>query len=321
MARASSRLRPSSSPVATGSNEIERCASGARRRRECVLHHRYDLQLADLKLHRRGKESVRGAASLDLTGKRALSPAPVGVSGGPWRWGSLRPASIWSICARRMDAPARDGRDGEHPWRSVTVVAADVTAEADVLSLVAAAGQQVDILVNNAGEIASDPWQGGVARGFSPGIRTEPGCPCRLIQLFAPPMMERGWGTDRSISRRCTAQCAGDRKYYKPDWDVASYFASKHGVHGITHYLAPRLAGAKGDHQLSRSPGGALTRDQLAELPRTIAIASSTFADEMVPMGRIGGEDDYAAPVVFLGFAGLSVRDRAKPLRDGWSVW
>ena len=25
------------------------------------------------------------------------------------------------------------------------------------------------------------------------------------------------------------------------DWDVPSYFASKHAVHGITHYLAPRL--------------------------------------------------------------------------------
>jgi len=257
---------------------------------------------------------------LDLSGKRALVTGAGRGLGRALAVGLAEAGADLVICARRSEDLRQTAEMAGAHGVPVTVVPADVTVEADVLALRDAAGP-VDILVNNAGKSFWDPWQEVSLDDFRKAFALNLDAPFRLIQLFAPPMMERGWGRIINIAS-VYGSIAGNRKYYKPDWDVASYFASKHGVHGITHYLAPRLA-RHGVTINSLSPGGVLTRDQLAELPeddrhRIVDV----FADEMVPMGRIGGEDDYAAPVVFLASPGSQYVTGQNLIVDGgWSVW
>src|SRR6185437_12882948 len=59
---------------------------------------------------------------------------------------------------------------------------------------------------------------------------------------FAPGMMERKYGRIINISSVYGRQGGNPGLYEGLEWDVPSYFASKHAIHGITHYLAGRIA-------------------------------------------------------------------------------
>jgi NAD(P)-dependent dehydrogenase (short-subunit alcohol dehydrogenase family) len=123
----------------------------------------------------------------------------------------------------------------------VTVVTADITSEPDVISLGDQAGQ-VDILVNNVGIAPNQHWTDVSLDDWRAVFAVNVDAPFRLCQLFAPPMMARGWGRIINIASVYGRQ-GGNPALYEPlDWDVPSYFATKHAIHGITHYLAGRLA-------------------------------------------------------------------------------
>lgn len=226
------------------------------------------------------------------------------------------------ICARRgdlLDETAGVIRDrGGH----VDTVVADVTSEHDVQVLRAAAGA-VDILVNNAAMFPSHPWETVPLGSWQEVFALNLFAPFRLCQVFAPGMIERGWG--RIVNIASVYGRMGPKWQLYPDtWGPSSYFASKHGVHGITHYLAPRLA-RHGVTINSLSPGGVITGDQrigLDAMGEERIRKADQFALTEVQMGRTGDADDYVGPAVFLASpAARYVTGQDLVVDGGWSSW
>ena len=59
-----------------------------------------------------------------------------------------------------------------------------------------------------------------------------------------------------------------------------------------------------------------------AELPADDRERLERFADEMVPMNRLGGADDYVGPAIFLGsHASQYVPGPLLTVDGGWSPW
>lgn len=130
------------------------------------------------------------------------------------------------------------------------IVVSDVTVEADVAKLVAAAGGVVDAVANNAGimdgfypaaEVPDDLWQ----RIFDVNVTGV----MRLTRAVLPGMIERGSG---SIVN--TASEAGIRG----NAAGAAYTASKHAVVGFTKNTA-FMYGREGIRVNAVAPGGVAT--------------------------------------------------------------
>jgi NAD(P)-dependent dehydrogenase (short-subunit alcohol dehydrogenase family) len=172
-------------------------------------------------------------------------------------------------------------------------------------------------LVNNAGfslfkswlEVTMDDWHEVMALNLD--------APFRLIQLFAPPMMERRWGRIINIASIYGSVSGDPRRYPGLDWDVPSYFASKHGLQGITHYLAPRLA-SYGVCINSLSPGMFPSEQNDDKLTPAVLAALK----DGTPMGRLGETDDLKAAVVYLASPGAKFMTGQDVIVDGgWTVW
>jgi NAD(P)-dependent dehydrogenase (short-subunit alcohol dehydrogenase family) len=260
-----------------------------------------------------------GHRLLDLSGRRALITGAGRGLGRALAVGYAEAGADIVICARtaeRLEQTARLAR--EHGTQVVPVVA-DVTDEGDVQRLAAEAGA-IDILVNNAGGAIWQPWQTVSLDDWHAAFRLNLDAPFRMIQLFAPGMLERGWGRIINIAS-VYGSISPDRRYYKPDWDVSSYFATKHGINGLTHYFATRFAD-RGVTINSLCPGGIMMADQDAELADDDRERLERFIDEMVPMRRLGGPDDYVGPAVFLGSQGSRyITGQLLIVDGGWSAW
>jgi NAD(P)-dependent dehydrogenase (short-subunit alcohol dehydrogenase family) len=159
---------------------------------------------------------------LDLTGKRVLVTGGGSGVGADMARGFHQAGAEVVIAGRRADALA--AMAARHP--GVRAVTADVTDEASVAAMFAAAGP-VDIVIANAGAADSAPfvrttlaqWNAmiavnltGVFLTFREGLRQMP-----------------GWGRLIAVS-----STAGLKGYAK----IAPYAAAKHGVVGIVRSLA-----------------------------------------------------------------------------------
>jgi NAD(P)-dependent dehydrogenase (short-subunit alcohol dehydrogenase family) len=141
--------------------------------------------------------------------------------------------------------------------------------------------------------------------------------PFRLAQIFAPEMAQRKWGR---IINVCSvyANLAGNADLYPGvAWDIPVYVPSKHGLHGVTRYLAVRLA-KDGVCVNSLSPGMFLTEGT----QRKLNPDAQTALARATPVGRLGQEDDLQAAVVFLASPGAKfVTGQNLTVDGGWSVW
>jgi gluconate 5-dehydrogenase len=260
-----------------------------------------------------------GHRLLDLTGRRALVTGAGRGLGRALAVGLAEAGADLVICARTADRLEETARLARAQGGDVTPVVADVTAEADVLRLRDEAGP-IDILVNNAGGAIWQPWETVSLDDWHAAFRLNLDAPFRMIQLFAPAMLERGWGRIINIAS-VYGSISPDRRYYHQDWDVSSYFATKHGINGLTHYFATRFAD-RGVTINSLCPGGIMTEDQDAELPDSDRERLARFQNEMVPMHRLGGADDYVGPAVFLASqASQYVTGQLLVVDGGWSAW
>jgi gluconate 5-dehydrogenase len=253
---------------------------------------------------------------LSLEGKRALVTGAGTGLGLQMALGLAEAGADLVICGRRR-APLEECAEQARAFdRDVTIIPADVTVEADVQRLAAEAGR-IDILVNNAGfglmkswtEVTMDEWRTVMALNLD--------APFRLIQLFAPPMMERKWGRIINIAS-IYGSIGGDRSRYPGlEWDIPSYFASKHGLQGITHYMATRLA-PYGVCINSLSPG--MFPSEQNEDKLTPAVKAALI--DGTPMKRLGETDDLKAAVVYLASPGAKFMTGQNLIVDGgWTVW
>src|SRR5207248_4589202 len=140
-----------------------------------------------------------GLSSLSLEGLRALVTGAGTGLGLQFAEGLAEAGADLVICGRRR-APLDSAADTLRALGAdVQVIQADVTREPDLARLQAEAGR-VDILVNNAGGGEIKPWR-AVSRGdWDRLMDVNLWAPFRLIQLFAPPMIERGWGRIVNVS-------------------------------------------------------------------------------------------------------------------------
>ncbi len=277
---------------------------------------------------------MKGLRVLSLEGKRALITGGGTGLGRSLARGFAEAGAEVVICGRR-DGPLQETRSVvEGDGGVCEVVVCDVTAELDVQRLRESAGS-IDILVNNAGISPDEPWETVPLDSWRAVMDVNMLAPFRLCQVFAPPMRERGWGRIINIAS-VYGSIAGKPFLYPPDWDPASYFATKHGIHGITRYLAVRLA-PFGVCVNSLSPGGiagatnrGLTPDDQARVAATKspeeleaeAARQARFFHDEVPMGRNGQPDDYAGPAVFLASPGAAYITGQNIIVDGgWTIW
>ena len=255
-----------------------------------------------------------GLALLSLEGRRALITGAGTGLGRQMALGLAEAGASLTICGRR-EQPLLESADLVRKFGvDVAVSPADVTDESDRRRLVNRAGT-VDILVNNAGLAPNQPWQEVTLDEWRSVMALNLEAPFRLIQLLAPAMMERGWGRIINVSS-IYGSLGGDPDRYPPAWDVPAYFASKHGLNGITRYLAPRLA-PHGVCINSLSPGAfdsEQNRELLSDETRAAMVRST-------PARRMGDVDDLKAAVVFLASPGAAfVTGQILFVDGGWTV-
>jgi 3-oxoacyl-[acyl-carrier protein] reductase len=124
-----------------------------------------------------------------------------------------------------------------HMGRRVTVIAADLSEPTIPAELIDRAHQEfgrVDILVANAGSAVVAPWSEIDIELWNATLAVNLTAPFLLAQKALPAMITRGFGRVLFIS-----SVAG----LNGGIVGAHYAASKAGLHGMMHHIAPRVAG------------------------------------------------------------------------------
>jgi NAD(P)-dependent dehydrogenase (short-subunit alcohol dehydrogenase family) len=264
---------------------------------------------------------MRTQELLSLEGKRALITGGGRGLGRALAVGFAQAGADIVVVGRREDPLRKTVEMVSAEGRAADFIVADITVEDDVRRIGAEAGR-VDILVNNAAIFPYDPWETVSPEKWAEVYRTNLHAPFRLIQLFGPAMVEREWGRIINIASVYGSQGA-KWELYPEGWGPSSYFATKHGLHGVTHYLASRLAPHVTINSLS--PGGIITPDHLEnmdEKQRHRLSRSSEFANAEIMMKRAGTGEDYVAPAVMLASPGARYITGQNLIVDGgWSAW
>ena len=130
---------------------------------------------------------------LGIKGKRALvTAASKGLGRGCAE--ALAAAGVdLVINARGAEALEATAADLRKYGVSVTTVAADVTSEAGLQAVLAAAGA-VDILVTNAGGPPPGSWETWTRADYLKAIEANMLTPIALMTALMPGMMAKGWG-------------------------------------------------------------------------------------------------------------------------------
>jgi len=253
---------------------------------------------------------------LSLDGKRALvTGGGVGL-GHHMALGLAEAGADLVLVGRRGDKLEAAAQEARAFGVRADTIAADVTIEADLQRIAAEAGQ-VDILLNNAGIGLLRPWDTISPEEWRSIFAINVDAVWRLCQLFAPAMVDRGWGRIINIASIYGIISGDPANYPGMDWDNPAYVVSKHAVEGITHYLGTRLA-RHGVAVNSICPGMFPSEQQSQPIdPEIVRILS-----ERTPVGRVGRFDDLKAAVVFLASPGAAfVAGQNIVVDGGWSAW
>ena len=258
-----------------------------------------------------------GLSLLSLEGTRALVTGAGTGLGRQMALGLAEAGADLVLAARRREPLEETAAQARAFGKGVLVLPADVTREEDVQALRAEAGR-VDVLVNNAGGGEVKPWLSVTAEDWRRVVAVNLDAPFRLIQLFAPPMMERHWGRIINVSSIYGLVGGDPSRYPGVEWDNVPYFASKHGLQGLTHALAPRLA-PYGVSVNSLCPGMFPNTENNAGL-LSPELEAALIAG--TPMRRVGDDLDLKAAVVFLASPGSKFMTGQSLVVDGgWTVW
>ncbi|MDB5077935.1 MAG: short-chain dehydrogenase/reductase [Chloroflexi bacterium] len=206
-----------------------------------------------------------------------------------------------------LEAVAADLRQYGHDVRTVV---ADVTKDADVARMIAAAVEglgRLDILVNNAGIAALAPAEDMTEEQWSSVMDTNVRACFLCAQHAARHMLTRGSGKIINVASMYGKVASSEGKQ-------VSYIASKWALHGLTAQLAVEWAPA-GLHVTAISPGffptaqGAWAFEQDPELGKRLIAR--------VPMGRLGRPEDLEGAIVFLASAASDFMNGSALILDG----
>lgn len=176
--------------------------------------------------------------------------------------------------------------------------------------------EPIDILVNNAGgdpfikpwpEQTPDDWRGTYEINVVASMR--------LIHLLSPKMAERGFGRIINVSS-IYGSLGQDPRSTTARGGAGAYTAAKHGVIGLTHYVACQL-GRTGVTVNTLSPG-MISWSKPTEEGKEVRARNA----DHTPVGRNGTPEDFVTTVVFLSADGSGFVNGANIVVDGgWSIW
>ena len=176
--------------------------------------------------------------------------------------------------------------------------------------------EHVDILVNNAGgDPFIKPWPEQSADDWRGTYEINTVASMRLIHLLSPKMAEQEFG--RIINVGSVYGFLGqDRRAATSRGGAGAYTAAKHGVIGLTHYVACQL-GTTGVTVNTLSPGMISWSKADKE-----GVAVRARNADRTPVGRNGTPEDFVTAVVFLSAEGSGfVNGHNLVVDGGWSIW
>jgi 3-oxoacyl-[acyl-carrier protein] reductase len=218
----------------------------------------------------------------ELTGRVALlTGASGGIGKAIGRRLAYEGADLCLAYGRHADDAESVADYARDLGRRVTTVAADMSDPRSPAALVAhAKGElgQLDVLIANAGTADVKRWQDIDLASWNATLTVNLTAPFLLAQQVLPDMIERKFGRILFISS--VAAMAGGVV-------GAHYAASKAGLHGLMHHLAPRVA------------ADGVTLNCLA--PALVG-ATKMFPADLetgtppipIPVGRVGRPDEMA---------------------------
>jgi 3-oxoacyl-[acyl-carrier protein] reductase len=171
-------------------------------------------------------------------------------------------------------------------------VAGDVSKEADVDAIAAAAHGTVDVLVNNAGHVHQTLFEKMQPADFDRMFAVHVRGTFLMMRKFLPAMLERGRGSIVNIASQL-GQIGGI--------ELVHYSGAKAAIIGMTKALA-REVSARGVRVNAVAPGP-------IETPLVMALSEDwrkRKASEL-PLGRFGQPDEVASVVSFLVSPGGSL--------------
>ena len=231
-----------------------------------------------------------GFAALDLTGKVAVV---VGGTSGIGRAIALGLAAAGADVvptSRRAELVRKVAAEVEAEGRRSLRLASDVTDEASLQAVrgaVLAEFGKVDILVNCAGRTKRQPTLEMDETDWNAIIEVNLTGTLRSCRVFAPPMLEQGWGRIVNIASLTS---------FVALFEVTAYAASKAGVAALTRSLAIEW-GPRGVNVNAIAPGVIAT-----ELNRSLLEGTERGKELLLrtPLKRFGRVEELAGAAVFL---------------------
>lgn len=174
----------------------------------------------------------------------------------------------------------------------------------------------IDILVNNhGGDPRIKPWPHQTPDDWRVTYEINVVATMRLIHMLQPKMAERGFG--RVINVGSVYGILGqDPRNTGPRGGAGAYTAAKHGVIGLTRYVACQV-GRSGVTVNTLSPG-------MIPWSPTDAAGEKVRAElaDKTPIGRSGTPEAFVTAVVFLAAeASWFVHGANIVVDGGWSIW
>ncbi|MFC9836362.1 SDR family NAD(P)-dependent oxidoreductase [Rhodococcus sp. NPDC127530] len=174
-----------------------------------------------------------------LAGRVALiTGASGGIGGAIARRLAADGADLFLAHGRHVDDAAQVADHARSLGRRVALAPGDLADPAVPAALVDQATEQlgsVDIVIANAGVGAQTPWDQVDLDQWNTTLAVNLTAPFLLAQRALPTMIDRGFGRVLFISSIAALNGGVVGPHYA---------ASKAGLHGLTHFLAPRVAGS-----------------------------------------------------------------------------
>ncbi len=256
----------------------------------------------------------------DLTGKKALVTGGSDGLGRQFTEALLDAGAAVVICSRRkesLDNAVREISKTHSSASAISSVVCDVTDESAVNQLAIEVGD-IDILVNNAGLAHRATWAEEQSEEWRKIMVLNVEAPFWLSQKFLPGMIRNGWGRVINISSICGISMLNPRLYPGLGADMPSYFASKHGLLGLTKFLAAQVA-ETGVTVNAICPGlfdSPANREYFSPGPLLDSVSNAT------PMNRIGTERELRTALLYLAAPGSSfVTGQSIVVDGGWTIW
>lgn len=252
-------------------------------------------------------------SDFDLSGMRALVTGGGDGLGRQMTEALVDAGATVVICGRRRRPLEETAAD---LGSMVIPIEADITERADVDRLVDQAGA-IDILVNNAGLAHRAPWQEVTSQDWRWIMTLNVESPFWLIQALAPGMMERGFGRIINVSSVYGLVGGDGSRYPGQGIHIASYFASKHALIGLTKFLAAEF-GPSGVTVNALCPG-------MFPSPANVEVLQPAIISALeagTPVGRLGNDRDLRTGLLFLAAPGSGfVTGHSLVVDGGWTVW